>query len=409
MLRRRRTVGCDEPYQCMLVPFTEFLRLSGLDEEQGQRVWSYIGSQIYPIEQRHRLALDLKEKERWISTGDKYIDRCLGGGIRLGNIVEIVGEGAAGKTQLCIQLAIAAQLPRRFGGADGEVIYISTEGAFPVSRLETMVLPFVQRVCGEQYARSFSVDELLRKIQVAEFESMETMFHALDYKVPAILSSGRIRLVVVDSIAAHLRFNMDASEDGRAGTKGFYIERTAHLTSMGARFKQWADKYQCAFICVNQVKDIIVDPIKDSTTHGPALLAKTHGRLSSSDEGDSRQDTDMSLLDVDDEFAILTRSKKAPALGALWANIIDARIMMYQRRGLAPSDLRQPEGSEDHGQTGGNQSVPDQHPQKLLGHLLRTRRWIENDFSPWAPRAQCEVTLSDSGFQSTKSVIAENF
>ncbi|KAJ2853565.1 DNA repair protein rhp57 [Coemansia erecta] len=380
------------------MPYAEFLRLSGLDEEQGQRIWSYISNQIYPIEEKHKPSSVLKEKERWISTGDRYIDMCLGGGIRLGNIVEIVGEGATGKTQLCLQLAIAAQMPERFGGADGEVIYISTEGAFPVNRLETMAVPFVQRMCGEQYAQRFDVGGLLHNIQVAEFENMETMFHALDYKVPAILASRRVKLVVVDSIAAHLRFNMDTNEDGRTDSKSFYIERTTHLTSMGARFKRWADEYQCAFICVNQVKDII-DSSKD--TRGPANLSRSTGHLQGNEaSGDSRQDTDMSLLDMDDEFTILTRSKKAPALGALWANIIDARIMMYQRRGLVSSDFMQLDSDQIQSEANGDQQQPP-------GHLLRTRRWIENDFSPWAPRAQCEVSLSGSGFQSIQATVED--
>ncbi|KAJ2217884.1 DNA repair protein rhp57 [Coemansia sp. RSA 487] len=384
----------------MLMPYTEFLRLSGLDEDQGQRIWSFICNQVYPIEEKHNSASALKEKERWISTGDKHIDKCLGGGVRLGNIVEIVGEGAAGKTQLCIQLAIAAQLPERFGGADGEVIYISTEGAFPVNRLETMALPFVQRMCGEKYAQTFNIDGLLHNIQVAEFENMETMFHALDYKVPAILSSRHVRLVVVDSIAAHLRFNMDTNENGRTDSKAFYMERTAHLASMGAQFKRWADEYQCAFICVNQVKDII-NPNK--VPNSPATLSKSNRPLLSNDDSNSRQDTDMSLLEMDDEFTILTRSKKAPALGALWANIIDARIMMYQRRGLVPGDFRQLDDGQNQ-----CESNDGQQRHQPPSHLLRTRRWIENDFSPWAPRAQCEVTLSDSGFQSTRATVGDS-
>ncbi|KAJ1790827.1 hypothetical protein LPJ59_005094 [Coemansia sp. RSA 2399] len=192
---------------------------------------------------------------------------------------------------------------------------------------------------------------------------------------------------------------MDTNEDGRTDSKSFYMERTKHLTSMGARFKRWADEYQCAFICVNQVKDII-DPSKEDT-HGPANLSRSTGHLRGNDgSGDSRQDTDMSLLDMDGEFTILTRTKKAPALGALWANIIDARIMMYQRRGLVSSDFRQLDSGQIQSETNDDQ----QHPP---GHLLRTRRWIENDFSPWAPRAQCEVSLSGSGFQSIRATVEE--
>lgn len=42
---------------------------------------------------------------------------CLGGVLCRG-ITEIAGESASGKTQLCIQLCITAQLPTAVGGLD---------------------------------------------------------------------------------------------------------------------------------------------------------------------------------------------------------------------------------------------------------------------------------------------------
>ncbi|KAJ2838263.1 DNA repair protein rhp57 [Coemansia sp. 'formosensis'] len=312
-------------------------------------------------------------------------------------MVEVVGESASGKTQLCIQLAISAQLPEAYGGLDGEVIYISTEGPFPVNRLGSMVYPLVLRVCGEDYANSADPSDFMQRIQVAEFESMETMFHAFDYKVPALLSTGNVRLMIVDSIAAHLRFNT-SDEDVGQSLMAFYKERSDSLVSMGAKFKRWANEYNCAFVFINQVTDVFTGGHGDGTrsvgyTSRPDLSLPGQG---SSNDSDSSTELLSSTADMSTEFAALVTRKKAPALGAVWSNIIDTRIMMYQRRGLAQSEFRL--ASEAQGDS------TDQATIEPPSHFLRTRRWIENAFSPWAPSAQCEVVLDESGFQHISHV-----
>ncbi|KAJ2714611.1 DNA repair protein rhp57 [Coemansia spiralis] len=370
-------VGCDEVHQCLLMPFAKFARTTGLGDEQARRAWSLIGDMVYPWKDRLVAGPEALAREQWITTGDAQLDGLLGGGIRLGSIVEVVGESATGKTQLCLQLAIAAQLPESVGGANGDVVYISTEGAFPAQRLASMIDPFLERVCGEQHLAGHLADagEVLRRIQVGELEDMETMFHALGSKVPALLSTGRVRLVIVDSIAAHLRFDMDGG--AFENPQQFYKERSSQLMQMGANFKRWADEYRCAFVCTNQVTDVIGDA--DMRPPLPGHL----DRASESGSG-------LSNMDSDGEFHTVARSRKAPALGAVWANTINVRVMMYQRRGLAQSDVLLAHPGSD---------MPEQQAVAPPRHLLRTRRWLENSLSPWAPRAQCEVLLDDSGFR----------
>ncbi|KAJ2743890.1 DNA repair protein rhp57 [Coemansia sp. BCRC 34301] len=377
-------VGCEEPHQCLDIPYSAFLRSTRLTEEQGQLAWSLICRTTYPWQQHCRLATELKDDDVWISTGDLEIDQCLGGGIRLGSMVEVVGESAAGKTQFCIQLAISAQLPEAYGGLDGDVIYVSTEGPFPVARLESMVYPLVHRVCGEEYANSVDPADFMRRVQVAEFESMETMFHAFDYKVPALLSAGNVRLMIVDSIAAHLRFNTSNGDVRQLAPLAFYKERSDNLVAMGAKFKRWANEHNCAFVFINQVTDLFVGDNGNGTAAGDFAPRQS---------GANEPGSATSAAGMDAELAAMVTSKKAPALGSVWSNIVDTRIMMYQRRGLAPSEFRLVSGAQD--------GTADQTPVEPPSHLLRTRRWIENVFSPWAPNAQCEVVLGSSGFQHT--------
>ncbi|KAJ2375101.1 DNA repair protein rhp57 [Coemansia sp. RSA 2611] len=216
---------------------------------------------------------------------------------------------------------------------------------------------------------------------------METMFHAFDYKVPALLSTGNVRLMIVDSIAAHLRFNTSNDNSGQS-LSAFYKERSDSLVSMGAKFKRWANEFNCAFVFINQVTDLFT---------GGNGNGGISARLRPGNSNDSDSSTELSsVADVDSEFATVVASKKAPALGSLWSNIIDTRIMMYQRRGLAPSEFRLASDAQN--------NAVDQATIEPPSHLLRTRRWIENVFSPWAPNALCEVVLDKSGFQHITNV-----
>ena len=43
-----------------------------------------------------------------------------------------------GKTQLCLQLLLTAQLPESAGGLAGRALYISTEGHAPLGRLASL-------------------------------------------------------------------------------------------------------------------------------------------------------------------------------------------------------------------------------------------------------------------------------
>lgn len=54
-----------------------------------------------------------------LTTGCKFLDEALKGGILSHGITEISGESASGKTQLCLQLCLNVQLPLSHGGLNG--------------------------------------------------------------------------------------------------------------------------------------------------------------------------------------------------------------------------------------------------------------------------------------------------
>lgn len=89
----------------------------------------------------------------------KELDELFGGGVQLGEVTEICasvfspqdtyvdlhmtqttagGVPGVGKTQLCMQLALDVQIPRKLGGVEGSALYLDTEGSLMPLRMEQM-------------------------------------------------------------------------------------------------------------------------------------------------------------------------------------------------------------------------------------------------------------------------------
>eukprot|EP00198_Chlamydomonas_reinhardtii_P002652 XP_001691988.1 RecA-like protein [Chlamydomonas reinhardtii] len=64
-----------------------------------------------------------------LTTGSNTIDGLLAGGLRQGMVVEVAGETASGKTQLCLLAAAAAALQGH------EVMFVDTTGSFKPDRV----------------------------------------------------------------------------------------------------------------------------------------------------------------------------------------------------------------------------------------------------------------------------------
>ena len=81
------------------------------------------------------------------------LDSAFGPALRPGHIVEIVGEAGSGKTQLAIHLSARSVIDKSHGNVctldmttndskeynDRKILYIATEGPFPIDRLHQMI------------------------------------------------------------------------------------------------------------------------------------------------------------------------------------------------------------------------------------------------------------------------------
>jgi DNA-repair protein XRCC3 len=166
--------------------------------------------------------------------------RLLNGGIPGGSITELVGESTVGKTQLCLQLLLTAQLPEAAGGLAGRSLYITTEGSAPLGRLKEIAAAFPQlsAPCDNVLIANASAnpEQLLDAVRQVRLPLMSQMrgraapsaergcciAQASALAGDAALSPP-VRLVIIDSITNPFR-ELDATnaEDGAARSRLLY-------------------------------------------------------------------------------------------------------------------------------------------------------------------------------------------
>jgi len=122
--------------QIILLPIAEVQNLTGLALQSTTKLLSVLSSIVYNHDSPPTVYDMCKEPRIRLSWGDDIIDNMLRGGILPFGITEISGDSSSGKTQLCLQLLLQAQLPLEMGGLNGSAIYLSTEGDVPIKRLK---------------------------------------------------------------------------------------------------------------------------------------------------------------------------------------------------------------------------------------------------------------------------------
>ncbi len=208
---------------------------------------------ISNIDQKPISAADLllkEEKRLKISTGSTELDKLLGGGIFTGEITEISGEFATGKTQICFQLCINVQLSPEQGGLEGGVYYIDTEGTFSSTRIVQM-------------AQSNGLDpkKFLSNIAVTRTYNSDHLTFLI-MNVEQIIKERNIKLFIIDSIASHFRAEY-VGEDR-------LVSRQQAIMRLAETMKQLVEKFDLAIVVTNQVIATMDESLFDKSPH-PAL------------------------------------------------------------------------------------------------------------------------------------------
>jgi len=214
----------------------------------------------------------------------------LRGGLRPG-ITELVGESAAGKSQMALQWLIQAQMPPESGGANGASVYLCTEDV-PLKRLKQIAQGYSQRY---EWAKDF---DFLQNIFIESVPELEQFQRAIFEILPRMLSEQEIRLVVIDSLGAVLRTEFEANE---------MSERAALLFRIGAHLAKLSSQYACPILVVNQVSDAFLPEYMNS----------------------SRQPFDSLIGNYTSKNAVRSSGRMClPTLGVSWAHCINTRLFV---------------------------------------------------------------------------------
>lgn len=182
-----------------------------------------------------------------ISTGSINLNKAIGvGGYPKGRIIEIYGNESSGKTTLALQAVASCQ---RSGG---KCAYVDVEHALD-----------------QKYCLSNGVDT--KKLLLAQPETGEQSFAIVE----ALIKTGMIDLIIVDSVAALVP---EAELNGEYEDQNIGLH--ARLMSKGLRILQTVmAKYQTTVIFINQIREKVGILFGDNKTTPGGWAMKFYSSL----------------------------------------------------------------------------------------------------------------------------------
>jgi len=226
----------------------------------------------------------------------------------------------AGKTQLCLQLAVDVTIPAAFGGIDGDCLYIDTEGSFAVDRVLDMteaVLCHLDRVAhsrGPPELRAAQIEalnalaspeSLLKRIHYCRVHNCAELVAIITTLDEVVSTYTRVKLVVVDSVAFHFRQDF---ADMR--------ERARLLSNVAQGLNTAAAKLGLAVVATNQMTTKVQQNAQGlGTTRSARANGFSDGKAS--------------------------ESYLAPALGESWSHAVTSRVIVERGdRTFVPKEKR---------------------------------------------------------------------
>ncbi|GIY11602.1 DNA repair protein XRCC3 homolog [Caerostris darwini] len=257
-------------FQAILhLSYSELQKIAKITSSEAQIVLESISEALL----KHKVitAFDMLHNEDSTVKGKLICDLLKNGSgncdcIYTSSITEICGESGCGKTQLCLYLSICAQMPTSIGGLNSKVVYIHSEGDFPIKRFLQMANAFKNKHPKLQNIK-LSDNLILKKVF-----NLGQLMYVLQKGLPELLKKvNNLKIIIIDSVAALLRSEYDSLN-----------ERTSLLLQLATEIWKLANINGMAVICVNQV--------------------------SGSNKGNGKTNLDV------------------PSLGLLWSNILTTRI-----------------------------------------------------------------------------------
>lgn len=213
---------------------------------------------------------------------------------------------ASGKTQLALQLSLLVQLPIAQGGLNGLACYLTSSAGLPTPRLVELL---------HEHPLLAGSHCNLDNIQTSATKTVTSLLYVLSEVLPASIDAAKARsrplkLLIIDSLA-------DLLLEDKTSTATL-ADRSRNLSAIAAHLHALAATHQLAVVAINRVTDAWDRrPDADPGLLGELIYAD-HARIFGRAEGGS----------------------KSAALGLVWANQVNARIMLArtERRRAVPTE-----------------------------------------------------------------------
>ncbi|MGD0549475.1 MAG: DNA repair and recombination protein RadA [Candidatus Bathyarchaeia archaeon] len=209
------------------------LTQAGVGEKQAAKIITIARDSIATSFVRADELMRMRKNLLRLSMTSKQLDELVGGGLESQTITEFYGEYGVGKSILCHQLAVNAQLPIEQGGLNGGALYVDTENTFRPEWIVRMAPPLGldPETVGKNiiYSEAFNSDHQILILEKAD----------------KIIQDNNIKLIIVDSLTAHFRSEYLGRE--------MLAERQQKLNSHMHRLVRLARAFNAVAVVTNQV------------------------------------------------------------------------------------------------------------------------------------------------------------
>ena len=175
----------------------------------------------------------------WVSTGNIALDWIVGGGLPLGRSVELAGPPSSGKTTTALQTAAFVQYWINQGGnelfgikADDKILYLDYE-----------------QTIDQEYCKKLGLDIDDPSFLLTQPDTLEDGANL----ATKLIETGRIRLVIWDSVAA---MTPSAKAEAEIG-KSLPAVQAKLMSDLGQKLNPLLYKHQTLNIWVNHLRDVL--------------------------------------------------------------------------------------------------------------------------------------------------------
>lgn len=269
LVEKLKKAGVSEIKDMILGSISEISQRSHIPESDLRSIRKLLSEKISlncSLGNLHSLLSSSPPLHRKLSTGSACLDSVLGGGILYPALIEVAGESGAGKTQLCLQLAISAQLPLEINGvgSDRSIAYLCTEDHFPSMRFKQLIETRAAQLHKHRPVRAEKslFEEFSDRVYVEKTDTSSGLEHYLSRWIPKLAAEKNLGLVIVDSVAGALRDEFIVNSA---------TLRTETLWRIAKLLRSISFKYNIPVVCINQVTANIDN--NDLTSKGPNKAA----------------------------------------------------------------------------------------------------------------------------------------